>query len=142
MARFELISILIAVVGVGAVLAGLVVNGQSTIRAEAHADRAEARAAREQMQAEARTDRAEARAAREQLQAEARTDRAEARAAREQLQAEARTDRAEARAAWEQLRVEARADRVQFQTEIKRLLERQGKVEGLVEGLTLVTPLK
>ena len=117
MARFELISILIAVVGVGAVLAGLVVNGQSTIRAEAHADRAEARAAREQMQAEARTDRAEARAAREQLQAEA-------------------------RAAWEQLRVEARADRVQFQTEIKRLLERQGKVEGLVEGLTLVTPSK
>ena len=54
MARFELISILIAVVGVGAVLAGLIVNGQSTIRAEAHADRAEARAAREQLQAEVR----------------------------------------------------------------------------------------
>ena len=135
MSRFELISILIAVVGVGAVLAGLIVNGQSTIRADAQA-------ARETMRAEAHADRAEARAAREQLQAEARTDRAEARAAREQLQAEARTDRAEARAAWEQLRAEARADRVQFQTEIKRLLERQGKVEGLVEGLTLVTPSK
>ncbi len=88
MTRFELISILIAVVGVGAVLAGLIVNGQSTIRAEARADRAEALAAREA------------------------------------------------------LRVEARADRMQFQTEIKRLLERQGKVEGLVEGLTLVTPSK
>ena len=88
MTRFELISILIAVVGVGAVLAGLIVNGQSTIRTEARADRAETRAAREA------------------------------------------------------LRVEARADRMQFQTEIKRLLERQGKVEGLVEGLTLVTPSK
>ena len=106
MTKFELISILIAVVGVGAVLAGLIVNGQSTIRAEAYADRAETRAAREALRAEARADRAEALAAREAL------------------------------------RVEARADRMQFQTEIKRLLERQGKVEGLVEGLTLVTPSK
>ena len=99
MIRFELISILIAVVGVGAVLAGLIVNGQSTIRTEARADRAEARAAQEAF-------------------------------------------RTEALAAREALRVEARADRMQFQTEIKRLLERQGKVEGLVEGLTLVTPSK
>ena len=104
MSRFELLSILIAVVGVGVVLAGLIVNGQSTIRAEARADRAEAQAAREAMRAEARADRAEARAAREAT------------------------------------RAEARADRTQFQAEIKRLLERQGKVEGLVEGLTLVTP--
>ena len=104
MTRFELLSILIAVVGVGAVLAGLIVNGQSTIRAEARADRAEAQAAREEMRSEARADRAEARAAREAM------------------------------------RAEARADRAQFQAEIKRLLERQGKVEGLVEGLTLATP--
>ena len=104
MTRFELISILIAVVGVGAVLAGLIINGQSAIRVEARADRAEAQAAREAMQAEARADRAEAQAAREAM------------------------------------RTEARADRVQFQTEIKHLLERQGKVEGLVEGLTLMTP--
>ncbi len=80
MSRFGLLSILIAVVGVGAVLAGLIVNGQSTIRTEARADRAEAQAAREAM------------------------------------------------------RAEARADRAQFQAEIKRILERQGKVEGLVEA--------
>lgn len=115
MSRFELLSILIAVVGVGAVLAGLIVNGQSTIRAEARADRAEAQAAREAMQVEAQ-------------------------AAREAMRAEARADRAEARAAREATRTEARADRTQFQAEIKRLLERQGKVEGLVEGLTRVTP--
>ena len=126
MSRFELLSILIAVVGVGAVLAGLIVNGQSTIRAEARADRAEAQAAREAMQVEAQ-------AAREAMQAEAQ-------AAREAMRAEARADRAEARAAREAMRAEARADRTQFQAEIKRLLERQGKVEGLVEGLTRVTP--
>ena len=119
MSRFELLSILIAVVGVGAVLAGLIVNGQSTIRTEARADRAEAQAAREAMRAEAR---------------------AEAQAAREAMRAEARAGRAEARAAREAMRAEARADRAQFQAEIKRLLERQGKVEGLVEGLSLVTP--
>ena len=77
MSRFGLLSILIAVVGVGAVLAGLIVNGQSTIRTE---------------------------------------------------------DRAEAQAAREAMRAEARADRAQFQAEIKRILERQGKVEGLVEA--------
>ena len=117
MSRFELISILIAVVGVGAVLAGLIVNGQSTIRADAQA-------------------------AREAMRAEVHAGRAEAQAAREAMRAEAHADRAEARAAREAMRAEARADRVQFQTEIKRLLERQGKVDGLVEGLTLVTPSK
>ena len=86
MTRFEPIGILIAVVGVGVALAGLIINGLSAIRVEARADRAEAQAARGAM------------------------------------------------------RAEARADRVQFQTEIKHLLERQGKVEGLVEGLTLVAP--
>ena len=57
--------------------------------------------------------------------------RAEARASR----AEARADRAEARADREAMRTEARADREAFAKQITRLVEQQGTLSGLVEGL-------
>ena len=68
--------------------------------------------------------RAEARAGR----AEARADRADARADREAMRAEARADRKE-------LRTEAHADREAFAKQITRLVEQQGTLSGLVEGL-------
>ena len=57
--------------------------------------------------------------------------RAEARASR----AEARAERAEARADREAMRTEARADREAFAKQITRLVEQQGTLSGLVEGL-------
>ena len=62
------------------------------------------------------------------MRAEARADRAEARADREAMRAEARADRKE-------LRTEAHADREAFAKQITRLLEQQGTLSGLVEGL-------
>ena len=62
------------------------------------------------------------------MRAEARADRAEARADREAMRAEARADRKE-------LRTEAHADREAFAKQITRLVEQQGTLSGLVEGL-------
>ena len=51
------------------------------------------------------------------------------------MRAEARADRAEARADREAMRTEARADRAAFAEQITRLVEQQGTLSGLVEGL-------
>ena len=69
------------------------------------------------------------RAEREAMRAEARADRAEVRA-----------DRAEARAEREAMRAEARADRQAFAERIVRLVEQQGTLDGLVEGLQHAIP--
>ena len=53
----------------------------------------------------------------------------ETRAEREAMRAEARTDRAE-----------ARADREAFEKKITRLVEQQGTLNGLVEGLRHAIP--
>ena len=71
----------------------------------------------------------ETRAEREAMRAEARADRAEARVAREEMRAEARADRAE-----------GRADREAFEKKITRLVEQQGTLNGLVEGLRHAIP--
>ena len=71
----------------------------------------------------------EIRAEREAMRAEARADRAEARA-----------DRAESRAEREAMRVEGRADREAFTRQITRLVEQQGTLDGLVEGLQHAIP--
>ena len=47
--------------------------------------------------------------------------------------------RAEARADREALRTEARADREAFSMQITRLIEQQGALSGLVEGLTIAS---
>ena len=59
-----------------------------------------------------------------EMRAEARADRAEARA-----------DRAELRTELEAMRAEARADRRAFAEQITRLVEKQGTLSGLVDGL-------
>lgn len=51
------------------------------------------------------------------------------------IRAEMRADRAEARAEREAMRAEARADREAFANQITRLVEQQGTLNGLVEGL-------
>ena len=68
----------------------------------------------------------------------------ETRAEREAMRAEARADRAEARAAREAMRTEARAesraDREAFEKKIIRLVEQQGTLNGLVDGLRHAIP--
>ena len=68
----------------------------------------------------------------------------ETRAEREAMRAEARADRAEARVAREEMRAEARAegraDREAFEKKITRLVEQQGTLNGLVEGLRHAIP--
>ena len=120
-ARFSLSQETITVLTVGVALAGIILVSQGDMRAEARAGRAEARA-----------DRAEARTHREAL-------RVEAQAGREALRAEAQAGRealrTEAQAGREALRTEARADREAFAKQITRLVERQGTLSGLVEGV-------
>ena len=53
---------------------------------------------------------------------------------------ESRADRAEARAAREAMRAEARADREAFTKRITRLVEQQGTLNGLVDGLRHAIP--
>ena len=64
----------------------------------------------------------------------------ETRAEREAMRAEARADRAEARAAREAMRAEGRADREAFEKKITRLVEQQGTLNGLVDGLRHAVP--
>lgn len=61
--------------------------------------------------------------------------RAEGRADRETLRAEARAERAEARAERELMRAEGRASREAFERRIIQLVEKQGTLNGLVDGL-------
>ena len=69
------------------------------------------------------------------MRAEARAYRAEERADREAIRAEARTDRTRVEAAMNLMRAEARADREAFAKQITRLVEQQGTLSGLVDGL-------
>ena len=64
----------------------------------------------------------------------------EIRAEREAMRAEARADRAESRAEREAMRAEGRADREAFARQITRLVEQQGTLDGLVEGLQHTIP--
>ncbi len=116
-ARFSLSQETITILTVGVALAGLILVNQGDMRAEA------------------RTDRANMEAALNGLRAEARADRANMEAAVNGLRAEARADRANMEAAVNGLRAEARADREAFADQITRLVERQGILSGLVEGL-------
>ena len=52
-----------------------------------------------------------------------------------EMRAEARADRAELRTELEAMRAEARADRRAFAEQITRLVEKQGTLSGLVDGL-------
>ena len=61
--------------------------------------------------------------------------RAEARAERHAMRAEARADRARTDAALNAMRAEGRADREALAKHITRLVEQQGTLSGLVEGL-------
>jgi len=70
----------------------------------------------------------EMRAEREAMRADARADRARIEASMNQMRAEGRADR-------EEMRVEGRASREAFEKQIARILERQGTLGGLVEGL-------
>ena len=100
-------------------------EGRQTLRAELHAEsedlRAEIRATRNDL-------RAEIRATREELRAEVQT-------LRRELQAEMRAFQEAVREETRAFRAEAQADRIAFAREITRLTERQGRLDGLVEGL-------
>ena len=52
-----------------------------------------------------------------------------------EMRAEARADRARTEAAMNLMRAEARADREAFAKQITRIVERQGTLSGLVDGL-------
>ena len=105
-AGFSLTQETITILTVGVALAGLIVVNLGDMRSEVRAYRAEAHAYR-----------------------------AEARADREAIRAEARTDRTRFEAAMNLMRAEARADREAFAKQITRLVEQQGTLSGLVDGL-------
>ena len=73
--RFRLNQETLAIIGVGAVLAGLILSTTNDLRAEARALRAEAQADRDAFDRKTEALRAEAQADREALRAEARADR-------------------------------------------------------------------
>ena len=52
-----------------------------------------------------------------------------------EFRAEARADRARLEASMNQMRAEGRADREAFEKKFTRLVEQQGTLNGLVEGL-------
>ena len=130
--RFSLSQETITILTVGLALAGIILVNQGEMRAEARADRAEARATLEAMGAEARADRARIEVSMNQMRAEelaARKEmRAEGQAARKEI-------RAEGQAARKEMRAEGRAYREAFAKQIAEILERQGSLNGLVEGL-------
>ena len=119
--RFSLSQETITILTVGLALAGIILVSQGEMRAEARADRAEARARLEAMGAEARADRARIEASMNQM-------RAEGLAARREM-------RAEGLAARKEMRAEGRAYREAFAKQIAEILERQGSLNDLVEGL-------
>ena len=57
-----------------------------------------------------------------------------------EMRAEARADRAEARAEREAMRAEGQANREAFEQKIIRLVEQQGTLNGLVDGLRHAVP--
>ena len=66
--------------------------------------------------------------------------RSEARAEREAMRSEARADRARIETSMNLMRTEGRADREAFAKQITRLVEQQGTLNGLVEGLRSPVP--
>ena len=117
-------------------------DGRQTLRAEAHAEReglqAEIRATRDEL-------RAEIRATRDELRTEMQTHRAELQAEmqtlRRELKAEMRAFQEAVREETRAFRAEAQADRIAFAREITRLTERQGRLDGLVEGKRSARPV-
>ena len=65
---------------------------------------------------------------------------AEMRAERDAMRADARADRARIEASMNQMRAEGRADRAAFAKEMARINDRQGTLDGLVEGLRHAIP--
>ena len=61
--------------------------------------------------------------------------RAEFRAEREAMRADARADRARIEASMNQMRVDGQASREAFEKQIARLVEQQGTLNGLMDGL-------
>ena len=111
---------------------------RQTLRGETRAEleevRAEARAGREELRAEIRTNREELRVTREELRTEMQT-------LRRELQAEMRAFQEAVREETRAFRAEAQADRIAFAREITRLTERQGHLDGLVEGKRSAQPV-
>ena len=70
-----------------------------------------------------------------EMRAEARADRARTEAAMNEMRAEGRADRAEGRAHRAEMRAEGRAAREAFEKRIIQLVEQQGTLNGLVDGL-------
>lgn len=127
-AKFSLSQETITIVTVGVVLAGIMFVGQGDMRAEARAHRASIDAAMDAFRAEGRAHRARMDAAMDAFRAEAQADRARIDAVLDELRTEARADR-------DELRAEARADREAFTQQLTGLVEQQGTLSGLVEGL-------
>ena len=127
-ARFSLSQETITMVTVGVALSGIILVNQGAMRAEWRADR-------EALRAEAQVDRARMDAKLEAFRAEAQAHRAKMDATVDSLRTEAREDRARSDARIDSLRAEGRADREAFAKQITRLVEQQGTLSGLVEGL-------
>ena len=134
-AKFSLSQETVTIVTVGVALAGIMFVGQGDMRAEARAHRARTDATIEAFRAEARTDRARADAAMDVFRTEARAHRAKMDATIEAIRAEAQAHRARIDAKLDQMRTEARADREASARQITGLVEQQGTLSGLVEGL-------
>ena len=134
-ARFSLSQETITILTVGVALAGIMLVNQGDMRAEARSHRAGIDATLNGFRAEARAYRAGIDAAMSGFRAEARAHRARMDATMNEFRAEARAHRARMDSTLDELRAEGRADREAFAKQINRLLEQQGALSGLVEGL-------
>jgi FtsZ-interacting cell division protein ZipA len=134
-AKFSLSQETVTIVTVGVALAGIMFVGQGDMRAEARAHRANTDATIEAFRVEARADRAKMDATIEAIRTEARAHRAKMDATIEAIRAEAQAHRARIDANLDQMRTEARADRKASAQQITGLVEQQGTLSGLVEGL-------
>lgn len=134
-AKFSLSQETVTIVTVGVALAGIMFVGQGDLRAEARAHRAETNATIEAFRAESRAHRANMNATIEAIRAEGRAHRAKMDATIEAIRAEARAHRVRIDAKLDEMRTEARADRRASARQITGLVEQQGTLSGLVEGL-------
>ena len=116
-AKFSLSQETVTIVTVGVALAGIMFVGQGDMRAEVRAHRAKMDATIEAIRAEGRAHRAKMDATIEAIRAEAQAHRV-------------RID-----TKLGEMRTEARADREASARQITGLVEQQGSLSGLVEGL-------
>ena len=123
-AKFSLSQETVTIVTVGVALAGIMLVGQGDMRAEGRAHRAKMDATIEAIRAEAQAHRAEAQAHRARIDA-----------VMDVFRAEARADRARFDSKLDDMRTEARTDRKASAQQITGLVEQQGTLSGLVEGL-------